>query len=213
MEGETGAKTVAEVIEADVVATEANFCRVGGKQRADRQRAERVFDDAAKEEEIRAAIAIVRVAGKDRCAIQIGAADCGGEVEGDLAVLACKGFGNERPQTNRPFKFPSEGDRGARHRLVLAACASAVIGSVVWKNRCGTVAVVFADCFREVGERDVVIEIEIEAAERISAVSRCKELLELEEVIEADSVEESGDETDGFGGLEVCGLLGEAGSG
>ena len=49
------------------------------------------------------------------------------------------------------------------------------------------------------GERDLVIEIEVEATEGVRAVAWCEELLKLEDVIQADSAaEERWDQSDSF---------------
>jgi hypothetical protein len=105
VDGEAGAEAVAEVVDADVAAAESDFCFVGGEERADGEFAERVLDGATEEEQVGAAETVVGIAGQDGRAVEIGAANGGHEVEGDLASFPCEGLRDEGAEIDGAFEL------------------------------------------------------------------------------------------------------------
>ena len=142
LDGEAGAVGVAEIVEVDVVAPQADLSLVGGEGDADGEFAERVLDAFAEEDEVGAAEAIVRIAGEHGGAVDVGAADGGGEIEGDHGAAVSERLGEEGAQGDGAFELLGGGDDGAGSSGIffdfgcrlhgdVAAGAGAVVGAVV----------------------------------------------------------------------------------
>src|ERR1017187_6560361 len=163
---------VSEVIDADVVAAQADLAFVDGEDGADGYLAERVFQRALKEQQVWTAEAIVRVAGEHGSAVDVGAADGGREVERHVAAAVGERFGQKSTQRDRSFELRRGGDDRARERGVLrragvlhgdiAARAGAVVGAIVLQRR-GTGRRIKCGGFRgqQLIQRNLVAEVAV----------------------------------------------------
>src|SRR5665213_2958544 len=142
MHRKTRAEGMTEMAETDVVAAQSDLAFVDCKQDADRKLPERVLYASAKEENVRAAEAVVGIAGEHCGSIDVGAADGGRKVERDDTAATRKRFRYEGSQGDGAFKLLRSGDDGAWARRMrfrfrgscdgnVGTGAGAVVGTVV----------------------------------------------------------------------------------
>jgi len=114
LDGEAGTVGVAEIVQVDVVALQADLSLVGGEGDADGEFAEGVLDAFAEEDEVGSAEAVVGIAGEHGVAVDVGAADGGGEIEGYNAAAVGEGFGDEGAEGDGALELLGGGDDGAQ---------------------------------------------------------------------------------------------------
>jgi hypothetical protein len=188
-----------EVAEVDVTARQRRLRGINAEIGAKRNLRKSVFHRPAEKHEVRSTEAVVRVAGKDRLAVNIRAA-CGWvEVERDsIARSRCRA-GQEHAKTDRALVVDGAGD-------VRAACAR-VSGA-----RVGAIMRVGGSEIDLACKWELMTDIGGPAHETVGGATQADEILDMGEVVQAEPArEEAGLDLDSAARLKKCGGAGEAG--
>src|SRR5690349_6987905 len=92
---DAGSEAVPKMAEVNIVASECDLCLVDAEEKTDRNFTEALLICAIDEQQVGSAEAVVRIAGQDGLAVDVGSADGGVEIKGHHTASAGNGLLNQ----------------------------------------------------------------------------------------------------------------------